>query len=164
MELIEARVHNFKSIDDSEVVKIDPNVTIIVGQNESGKTAFLQAMNKANSIENGVLYNYVEEYPRKGLNDYEPLHEKYSTIVAELSYELSDKEIQQINEDLEFDLLCELTFKVSYKYNGGKSISLDVNENIYLSHIIGKSLLTAEVARIVNKCPTLYDFMETLEV
>ncbi|WP_197091411.1 AAA family ATPase, partial [Paenibacillus algorifonticola] len=53
-------------IDDSETVRIEPDVTIIVGQNESGKTAFLQALHKAFPVKKNITYNVTEEYPRKG--------------------------------------------------------------------------------------------------
>ena len=49
MKLSQARVVNYRSIDDSSWVKVD-DVTALVGKNESGKTAFLQAIRKINSI------------------------------------------------------------------------------------------------------------------
>ena len=49
MKLTRARVINYKSIDDSSWVRVD-DVTALVGKNESGKTAFLQAIRKINSI------------------------------------------------------------------------------------------------------------------
>ena len=44
MLLVKAHVENFRSIDDSGEVAIDPQVTALVGLNESGKTAFLNAL------------------------------------------------------------------------------------------------------------------------
>ncbi|GIS64963.1 MAG: hypothetical protein CM1200mP3_12110 [Chloroflexota bacterium] len=48
MKLTRARVRNYKSIDDSSWVNIE-DITALVGKNESGKTAFLQALRKINS-------------------------------------------------------------------------------------------------------------------
>src|SRR5712691_2636785 len=44
MKLVEARVSLFRNIVDSTMVPIQPDVTCLVGKNESGKTAFLQAL------------------------------------------------------------------------------------------------------------------------
>ena len=49
MKLTRARITNYKSIDDSGWVDIQ-NVTCFVGKNESGKTAFLQALKKLNPV------------------------------------------------------------------------------------------------------------------
>ena len=45
MKLIRARVTNYRAIDDSGWVNIN-EVTSMVGKNESGKTAFLQALRR----------------------------------------------------------------------------------------------------------------------
>ena len=47
MILSKAQVKLYRSIEISGEVNIDPKVTVLVGQNESGKTAFLQALHKA---------------------------------------------------------------------------------------------------------------------
>ncbi len=54
VKIIRARVNNYKSIDDSSWVDME-DVTALVGKNESGKTAFLQALRKINSI----AYNHL---------------------------------------------------------------------------------------------------------
>ena len=48
MRLLRARVLNYQSILDSGWVLLEP-VTCLVGKNESGKTAFLQALQKLNT-------------------------------------------------------------------------------------------------------------------
>jgi recombinational DNA repair ATPase RecF len=40
MKLKEIEVKNYKIIDDTNPVKIDPRVTALVGKNESGKAPF----------------------------------------------------------------------------------------------------------------------------
>lgn len=162
MKLIEAKIKNYKSIDDSNIVTIDPNVTILVGQNESGKTAFLQALDKSNSIEPDVKYSFVEEYPRKGLSDYEPLHEKSPAKVAFLKYVLSEDEIEEINEDLEFTLFENLCFSLEINYKGGRTISLQVDEEEFLQFLIGKAPLSSEISDICKKSKLIWELIETL--
>ena len=65
MKIIRARVNNYKSIDDSSWVDME-DVTALVGKNESGKTAFLQAIRKINSIAGAEDQFSIMDYPRKG--------------------------------------------------------------------------------------------------
>ena len=50
MKLKEFRVYNFKSILDSTPVEIDPQVTCLIGKNESGKTTLLHALYRTNPV------------------------------------------------------------------------------------------------------------------
>ena len=69
MKLTKARVGNFKSIDDSDQFTLD-QVTCLVGKNEAGKTAVLEALYKLNPVEDGTGDFSLEEYPRKHLTTY----------------------------------------------------------------------------------------------
>ena len=44
MRLIDFQIKNYKIIDDTGPVKVEPRVTALVGKNESGKTAAMKAM------------------------------------------------------------------------------------------------------------------------
>ena len=46
MHLISARVQNFKSINDSSFIEINNKISVIAGRNNSGKTAFIEALNR----------------------------------------------------------------------------------------------------------------------
>jgi predicted ATP-dependent endonuclease of OLD family len=129
VKLIAADVTNFKSIEDSDAVKIDPAVTVLVGLNESGKTAFLQALHKARAIAKDASYQIYEDYPRKSLSAYERVHEDSPTVVATLTYELEADEIDSINDFAGFDSLDKLAFKISHRYDNGATISLSVPES-----------------------------------
>ena len=99
MKLINAQVTNFKSIDDSEVVNFD-NVTCLVGKNESGKTAFLQALMRLNPIEESKGNFDILDYPRKGYTRYRQIHEKNPADVVHALFELTDGEVVQIEAAL----------------------------------------------------------------
>ena len=74
MKLTRARVRNYKSIDDSSWVNIE-DITALVGKNESGKTAFLQALRKINSISGDSDGFNIHDYPRKGYIKYKKVHD-----------------------------------------------------------------------------------------
>lgn len=49
MRLKEFRVKNYKTIEDSGVIEVDPSVSCLLGKNESGKSAVMQALWKFNN-------------------------------------------------------------------------------------------------------------------
>ncbi len=53
MFLKSAHVKRYKSITDSGPVEFDREVSCLVGKNESGKTAFLQALYRLNPLPMG---------------------------------------------------------------------------------------------------------------
>lgn len=63
MKLTLAHVRNFRSIADSTDVELDPNVTALVGKNESGKTAFLEALYRINPVHDAA-FDESAHYPR----------------------------------------------------------------------------------------------------
>lgn len=149
MLLTQARIRVFKSIEDSGLVPIDSWVTVLVGQNEAGKTAFLQALHKALPVEKGPQYDVVEDYPRRDLNAYQRKHETNPSVVAELTYQLQDKEIAEINEDLGFNLLTELQLTVGYDYANKVTIGMSIAQEPYLAHLSKTAILTQNVAQAI---------------
>jgi len=162
MQLKTARVTSFKSIDDSGLVAIEPDVTVLVGQNESGKTAFLKALHKGVPIESDIEYNHIDDYPRKSLSDYLSHHENNPAIVSELNYTLSEEEIQKINSDLNYSLLQELNFSVQYKYGGGKLITLIIPEELYVKELVKKADLPSEISKKAQKSNTIKQLISNL--
>lgn len=88
MFLKETCVTMFKSIKESGSVTIDSQVTVLVGQNESGKTAFLQALHKARPVEGGVQYDIIADYLRRHLTAYQKVHAQKPANVVKLIDEL----------------------------------------------------------------------------
>ena len=63
MKLIGAEVELFRNIIDSTPVDIQPDVTCLVGKNESGKTAFLHALYRLNPARPNAPLNLSQQYP-----------------------------------------------------------------------------------------------------
>src|SRR5262249_36982744 len=71
MQLRKVHVTNFKIVDDSNEFTID-RVTCLIGKNESGKTALLDALCRLNPYGAGsAQYDKVEDYPRRYLLEYD---------------------------------------------------------------------------------------------
>lgn len=100
LTLVKAQVWKYKSIEDSTPVDLASDVIALVGKNESGKTAFLEALNKALPFEKDE-FNYVADYPRKDLVRYRPQHEakNYQKTVA-LTFRIEEELAEQINNEV----------------------------------------------------------------
>lgn len=163
MLVTEARVRLYKSIDDSGIVPIDPLVTVLVGQNESGKTAFLEALDKARPVELGTKYNPTEDYPRKALSEYLRRHESAPEVVSTLTYQLTENEITDINKDLGLTLIPSgFTFQRSVKYNNSSTISLTIDETPYIQHIASSIELPSDSSRTAHAAVNLTAVLEVL--
>ncbi len=164
MLLKSACVQVFKSIDNSDVVPIDPEITVLVGQNEAGKTAFLQALHKARPVDKDITYDVVEEYPRKGLNRYmKDQHESDPAVVVVLTYTVQDTEIQEIDSALGFHLVDKLEFSLNHKYDGKSSVGLSVPEEAYVGHLVATTTLPAEVVEAAKSARTVQGLISALE-
>ena len=98
--LTKAQVFKYKSIEDSSPVEIDGDVTVLVGKNESGKTAFLEAVHKALPVEN-VKFDFVFDYPRKDYVRYRPQHDAKSYAnVVELTFRIEKDLADRINKEV----------------------------------------------------------------
>ena len=115
MKLSQARVVNYRSIDDSSWVKVD-DVTALVGKNESGKTAFLQAIRKINSISGEEDGFTIRDYPRKGYIKYKKIHEQNPCEVAQAEFELSAEEVTEIEANFGNGVLASNKVIVTKNY------------------------------------------------
>lgn len=63
MKLKTVQIGHFKHILDSTPVEIQPDITCLVGKNESGKTAFLEALRRLKPAQGGVRFSINKHYP-----------------------------------------------------------------------------------------------------
>ncbi|WP_175726376.1 AAA family ATPase [Burkholderia ambifaria] len=100
LTLIKAHVWKYKSIEDSTIVEVSPNVTVLVGKNESGKTAFLEALYKSRPLD-GEQFDYIADYPRKDLSRYRAQHEAGNHHkVVELTFRVEKELADKINAEI----------------------------------------------------------------
>ena len=92
MILKKIRIQNFKSIIDSGDIYLSESdlITILAGQNESGKTAFLRALR---FFEEGSYDGFEEEDKRRG-----------ASPKVECTFSLKEEEYDQLKEDTSEDI------------------------------------------------------------
>ena len=138
LTLIKAQVWKYKSIEDSTPVELADTVTVLVGKNESGKTAFLEALHKALPL-GDAKYDYVADYPRKDLVRYRPEHaaKNYQKVVR-LTFRIEQVLADRINKDVfggEEVIVPGSTFARSSTIANTHSIEFDVDEKAALAAI-----------------------------
>jgi predicted ATP-dependent endonuclease of OLD family len=69
MRLKSARVQKYRSIRDTGWFDIEPGKTILVGANEAGKSAVLQALQQINRPDGVAGFDALRDYPRSEYND-----------------------------------------------------------------------------------------------
>ena len=68
MRLIAARVQNYRSVRDTGWFDVEDAKTILVGPNEAGKTAVLEALQRINAPDDVQGFNELRDYPRGRYN------------------------------------------------------------------------------------------------
>jgi predicted ATP-dependent endonuclease of OLD family len=168
LRLLRARVQNYKSIDDSGWVRFDP-VTCLVGKNESGKTAFLQALARLNPVEGQAAhYDVTLDFPRKRLNRYKRQHDDDPADVVEAVYALDPNEIERIEEDFGAGVLVggegldpgEVRF--SKGYDNKLRTTLPFDHRKVIEHLVAGADLPAAVADELRTSVDLRDFRKRL--
>ena len=151
MKLIKASVGNFKSIDDSDEFTLD-QVTCLVGKNEAGKTAVLEALYKLNPVENSTGDFSLEEYPRKQLTTYRKRMKEEPATVVRTKWELEDYEVQWLEEQFGEGLLKGRTIGIDKGYSNKRLWAIPLDErSIVKSILAGANLNAAERAPLARQ-------------
>ena len=164
MRLVRARVQNFKSIDDSGWVDID-DVTCLVGKNESGKTAWLQALHKLRPIpDDASLFDYELEYPRKSLQDYKRVHAGAPAVVVEADFHLTDDEAKEIEDGFGEGAVKSRAVRATMRYNNQRTFNAAdvIDEVAVVRHFVGHAGLPADTAEELSKLQSVYALRQRL--
>jgi predicted ATP-dependent endonuclease of OLD family len=166
MNIIRAKVTNYRSIDDSGWVSLD-NVTTLVGKNESGKTAFLQALRRLNPV-GGVNGNFdIMDYPRKGYVRYKRRHESDPATVVQAEFKLTREEIAELESKYGPGVLRSMKVIASKNYKNQRSWEVDIDEEAVVRHVISSANLPEDIQEYVgdtNKWDDLYNRLQSLDV
>lgn len=161
MRLVSVQIKNYRSIQDSGKFSI-ADVTCLVGKNEAGKTAVLQALYGLNPHRDDELaYNSERDYPRTHLNDYE--NGQGSSDICETEWELDESDISELEKKLGPKCLTSKVVIVTSRYGDSKYWSIPVDHQKVLKNILGNySLDAVEISKTKNaaSCKILAEQIE----
>ena len=163
MKLTKARITEFQSIQDSTEIEIG-DITCLVGKNESGKTAVLQALYRLNPlIETQGSFDVTDDYPRRGVvnyrNDVEAKRRNPAEVI-QATYTLESDDTAAIQEIFGSECLKDdnpaITLHTGYS-NEIEVSGLEVDDEAALTHLVNVAglpePLTAELIELETAKP-----------
>lgn len=131
MKLSRVTVFKYKSFLTEQSVEIEPLITRIVGKNESGKSALLEAIAKTRYYDEkdvSFKFNKDLDFPRSQLIK----ARRENPPAAECEYTLSQDELEAIECYFAPGILMSSTFCIRTYYDGThKVLYLDVNFDVF---------------------------------
>jgi len=67
MLVTSVEIEAFRNITNKQVMAVDPEVTCLIGKNESGKTTVLKALHRLNPANNADDFHVTTDYPQRNL-------------------------------------------------------------------------------------------------
>lgn len=135
LTLKEVKIAKYKSFLETQVISIEDKITILVGKNESGKTAFLEAIAKFNYFEKDPKFQFdvTTDYPRNELKKYQRDNEPVEVIRC--TFGISDELLKEISEELGADVFKLKSFSYGIKYDGSATwYDLSADEESFLKN------------------------------
>ncbi|GAB5469820.1 MAG: hypothetical protein Kilf2KO_28500 [Rhodospirillales bacterium] len=168
MKLKEFTVREFRSIWDSGVVRVDDQVTCLVGKNEAGKTALLTALYRTNPIIDGDdVFDETYDYPKREVEDYRfevESGDRGEAVVVECLYELEADDIKAVTSIFGPKVLKEKSFNCKTHYGEtGDLFWLPVDEAAARKHLIDNPALPDDLKNTLDGAASWDPFSAALE-
>jgi predicted ATPase len=167
MRLISARVREFKSIWDSNEFSVG-EVTSLVGKNEAGKTALLQALYRLNPvIASDGEFDVTDDYPRSEVENYQQDIEgkkREPATVVQAVFELEQTEIYAVEQAYGKGVLASKQITVSKAYprsakdKSPRSVGVRVNEKNFVQNLVASFAVPVEMSTTAQDCRNIEEF------
>lgn len=163
MFLRSVRIKNYKCIEDTGVFRLD-KVTCLVGKNESGKSAILEALYKLNPVvaDEGD-FDDVIEYPRRRWSLYREKRETDPDIVLETVWELDDSDQEILTEKFGNEALSTKEVTITKGYDNTLNWEISYNEGNILKYVLENSGLYKEEVDALKEISTIEELIAYLE-
>ena len=166
MKLTKVTLHKYKSFLTEQMVLIEENVTRIVGKNESGKTAFLEALSKFNyfdDVDKSFVFDKTHDYPRNELKDYAKAYPENDFEVITCDFEISESLRKQISESVGPEVFEQSSISISKSYNGTKTYK-NISCNVYqfIKNFLKKYTISTEDLTSLQKSTSLKALYDAL--
>ncbi len=164
MKLTNVTIEKYKSFETVQSFKVDPDVTILVGKNESGKTAALEALAKTNYFSEDASFKFdaTHDYPRKGHAKYKKSGKVEAAVTV--TYNLNDNEVEIIEDKLGTGVVASRELSITTKYDNTRTVSMPLIEvEACLKHFCKKHDVELKALKIGEK-PTKETIQEQLSL
>ena len=139
-------------------------VTCLVGKNESGKSAILEALYKLNPVvaDEGD-FDDVIEYPRRRWSLYREKRETDPDIVLETVWELDDSDQEILTEKFGNKALSTKEVTITKGYDNTLNWEISYNEGNILKYVLENSGLYKEEVDALKEISTIEELIAYLE-
>jgi len=155
MKLSNVEISEFQSIRSSNHFDVG-DITCLVGKNEAGKTAILQALYRLNPIIPAhSKFDVTDDYPRAEVEDYQQdieANRRAPAIVVEATFTLSPEEVSSIESEFGTGILENPTLITKKGYTNTLFFELSVNEQVAVKNIIDTAQLSETLSKDLLKC------------
>lgn len=148
MKLKTVRVTNFRSVIDSGEFDV-ADVTCLVGKNEAGKTAILQALHRLNPVDGKAgSFSVIDDYPRASVSDYEreiKTGKREPAHVITAIFELSNEERALVEDEYGEGCLTSSLLMLQRGYYDSTYVTLKIDEAIACRTLVERAELPAMI-------------------
>lgn len=150
MRLAKVRVRDFKSVRDCNSFEVGP-ITCLVGKNEAGKTALLEALYRLNPIGGGsAQFDVTDDYPRAIVKEYEEAVDEGTrshAVVIEATFTLESHELGALAEQFREGVLRVPSVTLTRGYENKTQFHLEVDELAAIRGLLDKAEVPEEIAK-----------------
>jgi energy-coupling factor transporter ATP-binding protein EcfA2 len=163
VKLTGVRVRRFRNIIDSNPIAVQGDVTCLVGKNESGKTAVLEALYRLKPIY-PAAFRDIDDYPRWMLADHRRSGEIEKTFPIEATFELEAADVDAIEAVGGKGIVkAAETLIVQKDYANKLHVNLpDINERVTVMRLLETAKLPDGLRGIVGEPSTVADLAARL--
>ncbi len=166
IKLKKVEINKYKSFLEKQEIDIEDGVTRIVGKNESGKTALLEAISKFNyfdSRDDKFKFNATNDYPRGSLKKYEQDFPENDFEVIKCTFEISEELIEEIQKDIGKGVFNLKQIVISKKYNNCKSYLITTDEKVFIKNFLSKYSIENEIKSALEKSENIDSLINNLK-
>jgi len=133
MKLISFHVRLFRNIIDSGPIAVEDN-TCLVGKNEAGKSAIIEALHRLNPAK-PVALDLLDEYPRWLKKAHEITGEIKDAVPITATFQLSPEEVSELEAQFG-SVLQRNEIEVSRKYTGDFTLNVPLKLEDYVREFV----------------------------
>jgi energy-coupling factor transporter ATP-binding protein EcfA2 len=164
MKLIKARVTNYRSVENSGDIDLD-RMVCLVGKNEAGKTAVLQALAGLNPHPSTpIKFDKETDYPRRYLTEYAQRHPNSEAKVITTEWEIEDHERESIVAELGQEGLTDGPVILARAYGASEpEWQTPINYQKACDHLIEAERLTQQDKKAIGSYSNSDELRKALE-
>ncbi|MFQ8433222.1 AAA family ATPase [Amaricoccus sp. W119] len=163
MLLKSVQIDHFKHVLDSTLVEIQPDITCLVGKNESGKTAFLDALRRLKPAQGNVEFSIGKHYPAW----LEKMHKRQGKNLEQskpiqVVFELSDADVSSVEAVFGKGVLTSRVFSLARRYDNHYSYGFEADEAVAVTNASALIDLPKKVTTAIAAAKTFVDLTKAL--